>query len=89
MELEQVNQIRASLLELELRLADLKGRNRPTSLNGVTHERIAAAVRRLEQGTYGYCRGCFLVMPTAELLRRPYAEYCLRCESRHARKIGG
>jgi len=50
--------------------------------NGVTAERVEAALARLQQGTFGYCRRCFLTIPQAELLRRPYAECCGPCQAR-------
>lgn len=50
--------------------------------NGVTAERVDAALTRLRQGTFGYCRRCFLTIPQAELLRRPYAECCAPCQAR-------
>jgi hypothetical protein len=83
MELEQANQFRAALLDLKSKGAlPANGGKKTGALNGATPERIEAALRRLEQGSYGYCRSCFLVIPSAELLRRPYAERCVRCQAR-------
>ena len=48
----------------------------------MTLRQLEAALQRLEQGTYGICRRCFLVIPRGELLKQPYAEVCARCQTR-------
>ena len=71
---------------LENMKSELGATNRPrpwtTRHSGVTTERVEAALARLQHGTYGYCRRCFLTIPQAELLRRPYAEDCASCRTR-------
>lgn len=54
-------------------------------------KQVDAALERLGRGRYGICRECSLVMPRAELLRRPYAERCERCRlrKRSARRGAG
>ncbi len=42
-------------------------------------EAIAAAMRRLENGTYGRCELCGKEIPKARLHATPYAPYCIEC----------
>jgi hypothetical protein len=78
---------RTTLRNLKLELAAGKGRlRRPGVHNGLTPERVDAALERLDRGSFGYCRGCYLLIPHAELLRRPYEDRCPLCrESRDRR----
>ncbi len=81
---QDVNEVfRTALLNLKGELGAAHGRhNRPTRHSGVTRERIEAAIERLNRGTFGYCRRCFLTIPQAELLRHPYEERCRLCQTR-------
>jgi RNA polymerase-binding transcription factor DksA len=45
---------------------------------------IDSAFQRLDEGTYGICRNCLLIMPRGQLLMQPYAEVCTDCRSRKA-----
>ena len=42
-------------------------------------EEVAAAQRRLEQGSYGTCEGCGAAIAPARLEARPTARRCVRC----------
>ena len=44
---------------------------------------IAAALARIEQGTFGRCEECGGEIPRARLQAMPYARYCVEC----ARKL--
>jgi RNA polymerase-binding transcription factor DksA len=44
---------------------------------------IAAALERIDQGTFGQCENCGGVIPSARLKILPYARYCVEC----ARKL--
>jgi DnaK suppressor protein len=41
--------------------------------------RIKAALRRLEQGDYGYCAGCDAEIPAKRLAIDPVTERCIDC----------
>ena len=83
MNLDTAGEYRSALINLRGRLNEPGGGRRSEALRpGVTMEQVEAALQRLEQGTYGVCRGCFLVIPRGELLKRPYAERCGRCQAR-------
>jgi RNA polymerase-binding transcription factor DksA len=41
----------------------------------------ADALRRIEEGTYGFCLGCWLRIPEAQLAERPERTHCTRCRS--------
>lgn len=43
---------------------------------------VDAALRRLEEGTYGICASCGLPIPAARLEARPAATLCVACASR-------
>jgi RNA polymerase-binding transcription factor DksA len=42
-------------------------------------EEIAAALRRIEQGTFGHCEGCRKAIPKDRLHALPYVRYCVDC----------
>ena len=46
-------------------------------------EEIAAALERLEAGTFGACEECHAEIPKARLKTIPYTRYCVAC----ARKL--
>lgn len=39
----------------------------------------ADALRRIEDGTYGFCVGCWLRIPEGQLAERPERTHCSRC----------
>jgi RNA polymerase-binding transcription factor DksA len=43
---------------------------------------IAAALGRIEQGTFGHCDGCRKAIPKDRLNALPYARYCVGCARR-------
>jgi RNA polymerase-binding transcription factor DksA len=49
---------------------------------GHTLEEIAAALGRIEQGTFGHCEGCRKAIPKDRLHALPYARYCVGCAGR-------
>lgn len=44
--------------------------------------RIDQALKRLEAGTYGHCLGCGEEIAVERLMALPFAELCVRCQSR-------
>lgn len=44
-----------------------------------TLEAIDAALKRIEQGTYGKCTGCGGVIPKTRLNAIPYTPLCIKC----------
>ena len=47
---------------------------------------VAAARRRLDDGSYGTCETCGRAIPPARLEARPTARLCVDCASRSARR---
>ena len=43
-------------------------------------DQINAALKRLDNGTYGTCERCERPIEPERLVARPYAEYCLHCQ---------
>lgn len=46
---------------------------------GQSLEDIAAALARIEDGTYGRCEECDQAIPKGRLEALPYARHCVRC----------
>ncbi|WP_433327310.1 TraR/DksA family transcriptional regulator [Spirillospora sp. CA-294931] len=44
---------------------------------------VAAALDRLNAGTYGQCLGCGATVPEGRLEARPDAARCLACQTKH------
>jgi RNA polymerase-binding transcription factor DksA len=49
---------------------------------------IAAALDRLDAGTYGRCEGCGRAIPEGRLQALPYASQCVACEERLEKEEG-
>jgi RNA polymerase-binding transcription factor DksA len=47
---------------------------------------VAAARRRLDDGTYGTCEGCGRPIPVARLEARPTARTCVACAASRSRR---
>jgi len=49
-------------------------------------QRVIAALKRMESGTYGRCEGCGRTIPMTRLTAVPETPYCIHCErdSEHA-----
>jgi len=43
---------------------------------------IEEALRKLEEGTYGYCEECGEPIPIKRLKVLPFARYCVRCQEK-------
>jgi len=52
-----------------------------TELKTETLRSVAAALTRLDEGTYGYCSECDDEIPEARLKAMPFAIRCRECES--------
>jgi DnaK suppressor protein len=50
---------------------------------------IDAALKRIEQGTYGRCVECGELIDPARLAALPTAARCLRCETRYEQAVEG
>jgi DnaK suppressor protein len=48
-----------------------------------TLERVNEAVRRVDEGTYGYCVDCDHVIASSRLRALPFAVRCRNCEETH------
>lgn len=47
------------------------------------YRQVAAALRRLDAGTFGRCLDCGRPIPELRLDAAPYTEFCVECERRH------
>lgn len=45
-------------------------------------DQIEAAIKRVEEGSYGWCETCGGRIPQARLQALPYAAQCVRCASK-------
>lgn len=68
-------QNRANLLPVPIHLAGL----RADSFDQEFLEEIAAALKRMDQGTFGFCEECRKTIPRARLQVLPYTRYCVEC----------
>ncbi|MGC1371529.1 MAG: TraR/DksA family transcriptional regulator [Candidatus Sulfotelmatobacter sp.] len=50
---------------------------------------IEAALRRIEDGTFGECAGCGDEIPIRRLNALPWTQFCLRCQEAVERERGG
>lgn len=46
---------------------------------------VEAALRRMEEGTYGICQACGRPIDVARLKAIPFAAFCLECQSKRER----
>ena len=82
MNLDISGEFRSALTKLKVQAAGTALRARIPAKRSALLQQIKLALERINQGTYGICHGCFLVIPRGELLTCPYTEYCARCRSR-------
>ena len=61
---------------------DPAARTRLLAVAKLTLAEIDLALRRLGDGSYGYCVGCTDPVPAERLQAVPYARYCMPCASR-------
>jgi RNA polymerase-binding transcription factor DksA len=47
--------------------------------------KVTAALRRMDQGTYGLCDDCGKPVPEGRLEARPEAARCVACQAKHDR----
>jgi len=76
-----------NLSHVPIHMADLSTYERELTLGLLeneeqTLEEIAAALGRIEQGTFGHCEGCRKAIPKDRLHALPYARYCVECTRR-------
>ena len=82
MNLDASGEFRLALIRLKNRLSESAGNTTAALRRQVTLEQVEAALRRVEERTYGTCRDCYLIIPRAELLMRPYSVTCPDCRRR-------
>ncbi|HVF17575.1 MAG TPA: TraR/DksA family transcriptional regulator [Steroidobacteraceae bacterium] len=51
--------------------------------------RISSALRRANDGTYGLCEDCDVVIPTPRLEAEPTASRCIRCQELYEKTHAG
>jgi len=76
-----------NLSHVPLHMADLGTYERELTLGLLENEEqaleeIAAALGRIERGTFGHCEGCQKAIPRDRLHALPYARYCVGCARR-------
>lgn len=86
MEFDHSGEFRSALINLRSRLNEpaTSIRPMPPSRRRLILEQIESALKRLEEGTFGICRSCWLIMPRGQLLMQPYADVCSDCRARKA-----
>ncbi len=89
MVLDTADEFRSALINLKERLRKPASKKHKVPGRRAILQQVEAALERLNQGTYGICRGCFLVIPRGELLMHPYAEFCGKCRARQTSGIRG
>lgn len=72
----EIQDFHDALLRLRLDL------ERGLNLKSVTLDDIDRALARIESGSFGFCRRCYLLIPRSELIMRPYSDCCSRCMRR-------
>ena len=50
---------------------------------------IAAALERIDQGTFGRCEECGAEIPETRLRALPYARYCVECARKLEKESSG
>jgi len=76
-----------NLSHVPIHMADLGTHERELTLGLLGNEEqaleeIAAALGRIEQGTFGQCEGCGQAIPKGRLHALPYARSCVGCARR-------
>ena len=70
---------------------ELEMENLRSALSGMEIQRlkqIEEALRRIEEGTYGYCAECGEPIEEGRLLAKPFATLCISCmEARERRRF--
>lgn len=82
MNLDTIGEFRSALINLKARLKEPAARRSKVPSRRAILKQVEAALQRINQGAYGICRSCFLVIPRGELLMHPYTEFCGRCQTR-------
>jgi RNA polymerase-binding transcription factor DksA len=76
-----------NLSHVPIHMADLGTHEREFTLGLLENEEqtlgeIAAALGRIDEGTFGHCEGCREAIPKNRLHALPYARYCVECARR-------
>ncbi len=85
MEMEFSAEFRTVLTNLRARLQQPGPERTRLMRQRVTLDEVEAALERIEQGKYGICDSCFLVIPRRDLLDMPQRQTCSRCLTRAVR----
>jgi DnaK suppressor protein len=51
------------------------------------YRQVTAALKRIEEGTFGRCQECGATIPQERLKAVPYAAYCIVCERRREQSV--
>ncbi len=70
----------ASAMEMENLMNALSG------MEVARLRQIEDALRRIEEGTYGYCKECGEPIEEGRLLAKPFATLCISCKEAEERK---
>ena len=82
MKVDETGEFRAALLRMKEKLSGPRLVRQHPAVSVATLDQVDEALRRLDDDSYGICAGCFLVIPRAQLLMRPYADTCADCAGR-------
>jgi RNA polymerase-binding protein DksA len=88
---EEINPT-GDLSNAPVHLADSAPEQIDADINVIENERgmmeeVQAALKRIDDGTYGTCINCGVPIPEERLEAIPYTPYCVRCASEQAETI--
>lgn len=84
MNVDVTGEFRTSLQRLKEKLHQDGTLQKQLLARGVTLVAVEDALRRYDEGHYGFCSVCRLAIPRGELLMRPYATTCNACRPKRA-----
>jgi RNA polymerase-binding transcription factor DksA len=85
MELEFSAEFRTVLNNLKEKLQQPGDERARLIRKHVSVDEVDAALCRIENGKYGICASCFLVIPRRDLLDEPQRLICSRCATRRSK----
>ena len=86
MNVDTNGELRSALMNLKNRLSQPSIRRSDGPRNQATIKEVDAALERMDQGTYGICETCHLVIPSGQLLQQPHVRVCRECRLREMRR---
>jgi RNA polymerase-binding transcription factor DksA len=86
MKVDTTGEFKNALMNLREKLSQATTDSREETKRRAILSEVNAALDRLEEGTYGICSSCYLVIPRGDLLQQPYTAVCRQCKMRKPRQ---